>query len=310
MRQGKGALTQEERLRIHPVNEGNTLIRAAQSVGTSSAGGYLVPTSFADWFFSVLKATDAIFELSTVWETRTGSTSGFPILDDTSNEATIISENSTSSEADAVFAALAFGETPMWRSGYLRCSIELVNDSHFDLEKLIAAAAAVRFARGIGGAFITTLLAAAGNGGTTASATAIAASEVVTLTEKVDSAYLGDASFLMQRSTYIALLQLIGSSGNFMFPAAFDAAGRPLLLGFPVYFSPSMGAMTASQQPITFGSHSHFLQRRVANSLSIKVLVELFALYAQVGYECHWRVDGGLLLSGSNIPVAVLTMHS
>jgi HK97 family phage major capsid protein len=310
LRQGKEALTPEERMRIHPGSERVPGIRAAQGVGSGSTGAYLVPSSFSDTFFSVLKATDAIFYLATPWETPTGSTSGYPILDDTANEAAVVAENTASSEVDTTFAALAFGLTPLWRSGYLRCSVELVNDSHFDLESLIAGAAAVRFARGIGAAFITTLLAAAAAGVTTASTTVIAADEIIKLTGTVDSAYLSDASFLMQRSTFITLSQLVGSSGNFLFPTAFDAAGRPLILGFPVYFSPSMGAMTAGQQPVTFGSHSHFLQRRVRNSLSIKVLVELFALYAQVGYEAHWRVDGGLLVSGSNIPVAALTMHS
>lgn len=305
LRQGKEALTAEERARIYPGKE-RTIIRGAQSVGSGAGGGYLVPSSFADWFWSVLKNTDAIFFLATPWETATGSTSGFPILDDTANEAAIVAENAASTEVDTTFAGLPFGETPMWRSGYLRCSVELVNDSHFNIEKIIAGAAAVRFARGIGAAFITTLLAAAAAGVTSASPTAIAPDELVQLTGKIDSAWLTNASFLMQRSTYVTLSQLVGSSGNFAFPAT----NPPTLLGFPVHFSPSMGPMTAAGQPITFGDHSRFLFRRVANSLTIRVLTELFALYAQVGYEAHWRVDGGLLVSGSNIPVAALTMHS
>jgi HK97 family phage major capsid protein len=304
LRNGKAALSQEERLRIHPGRE-TTLIRAAGGVATGSAGGYLVPASFSDWFFSVLKATDALFRVATPWETATGSTSGFPILDDAANEAAIVAENTTSSEVDTAFASLAFGQTPMWRSGYIRASVELVNDSHFDLESLIAGAAAVRFARGIGAAFITTLLAGASAGITAASATAIAADEIIQLTGKIDSAYLQNASFLMQRSTYVALLQLVGSSGNFLFPATNPAT----LLGFPVHFSPSMGTLSAGSQPVTFGDHSKFLFRRVADSLTIRVLVELFAIYAQVGYEAHWRVDGGLL-SASNVPVTALTMHS
>lgn len=88
----------------------------------------------------------------------------------------------------------------------------------------------------------------------------------------------------------------------------FPATNPPSLLGFPVYFSPSMGALTAGSSPVTFGDHSRFIFRQVANSLSIRVLNELFALYGQAGYQGNWRVDGGLLVSGSNIPVAKMTM--
>ena len=66
--------------------------------------------------------------------------------------------------------------------------------------------------------------------------------------------------------------------------------------------------MTAGLQPVTFGDDRKFVRRQVRDSLGLRVYVELFALYAQVGYEAIWRIDGGLILSGSNIPVAALTM--
>jgi HK97 family phage major capsid protein len=162
----------------------------------------------------------------------------------------------------------------------------------------------------VGAAFVATLLSSAAAGVTTASTTAIAGDEIIKLTGTIDSAYLGNASFLMLRSTYVTILQLKDSSSRYLFPPAFDGQGRPLLLGFPVYFSPSMGAMTAGLKPVTFGDHGKYVKRTVRNSLSVKVLVELFATSCQTAYEVHWRIDGGLLLSGSNIPVAALTMHS
>ena len=186
----------------------------------------------------------------------------------------------------------------------------MVQDTAFPLEPMIAGAAAVRFARGVGAAFVTTLLASAAATTTTASATAITPGELLALTGDINSAYLPNASFLMLRSTFLTLSTLVGSSGNFVFPTGMNAAGRNTLLGFPVYFSPSLGPMTAGGQPITFGDHSKFIRREVRDSLSLQILVELFMLNAQVGYECHWRIDGGLLLSGSDIPVTVLTMHA
>jgi HK97 family phage major capsid protein len=128
----------------------------------------------------------------------------------------------------------------------------------------------------------------------------------VQLTGKVDAAYLQNASFLMNRATWITLMQLVGSSGNFMFPVT---TNPPTLLGFPVYFSPSMPSIAAGAQVITFGDHSKFLMREVIGSLVVRTLMELFMLNFQRGYQAFWRVDGGLLVGTTN-PVAILAMHS
>ena len=231
VRQGKSALTLDEQRRIHPGRE-KTIRAAGEGVGTGSAGGYLVPKSFADRFETILVQTDELFGLAMLFETRTGSTTGYPILDDTADEAAIVAEAGSSSEVEATFASLAFALCLTWRSGYMRASVELVNDSAFDLESPIAGAAGVRFARGVGAAFVATLLSSAAAGVTTASTTAITGPELIKLTGAINEAYLPNASFLMKRSTYVTLLQLVGSSGNFLFPAAFNAEGRPTLLGF------------------------------------------------------------------------------
>ena len=163
---------------------------------------------------------------------------------------------------------------------------------------------------GVGAAFTATLLSSCAVGVTTASTTAITGAELLKLTGTINSAWLPHASFLMLRSTFVTLSQLVGSSGNFLFPPTLDAMGRPTLLSYPVYFSPSMGAMTAGLQPVTFGDHSRFLFRKVRNSLSVRTLVELRALNGQVTYDVHMRCDGGLIVSGSNDPVACITMHA
>jgi HK97 family phage major capsid protein len=310
LRRGKDALSLEDRRRIG--SERATPLRAAEGVGSGGAGGYVVPASFFDRLESILKLTDGLFDASTLFETATGSTGqGYPILDDVGNVATIVGENSSSiAGPDFVFSSLIFDQCPTWRSGLIRYSVELANDSKFDIEALIATAAGVRFARGVGASFITTLLAGAGLGVTAASTTAITGDEVFSLVDSVDPAYAANGSFLMLRSTYTAILKLKGTTNNYLFEAEFDGAGRPTLLGFPVFFSPSMGAMTAGLKPIAFGNLQSFVRHQVRGSLKLKIMTERFAELGQLAAEAYLRIQGGLLKGSTIVPINVLAMHS
>ena len=60
----------------------------------------------------------------------------------------------------------------------------------------------------------------------------------------------------MKRSTFTAMSQLKSASGNYMFPSDRNAAGRAMLLNYPVFFCPSLGAMTAGLKPVSFGARS------------------------------------------------------
>jgi HK97 family phage major capsid protein len=310
LRLGRNGLDAEDRAKITPEGAAPN-IHAAQAVGSGATGGYLVPLPFADRFEVMLQATEPLFGLATMFETRNGAPTGYPIVDDVAHQASIVAENAASNtETDTPFTTLAFGQCPTWRSDYVLASVELIADSKFDVGALTAAAFAVRFARAIGKTFITTLLAAAGAGVTTASSSAIAPDEIWNMVDSVDPAYLVNGSWMMSPATFTKICQLKSTTNSYIFPVQFDSAGRRLLCGYPLYLSPSMPAATAGLQPITMGDHSKFLRRQVRDSLQVKTLVEKFALFAQVAYLGFIRVDGGLLKGSGPIPVQALTMHS
>lgn len=310
LRGGRNALPPEDRALITSENALPN-IYAAQSVGAGGSGGYLTPAPFAERFETMLQAFEPLFGLATLFETKNGAPTGYPILDDVAHQASIVAENANSAtETDTSFSSLPFGQCPTWRSDYVLASVELINDSKFDVGALTAAAFAVRFARAIGKTFITTLLTAAGAGVTTASASAIAPDEIWNLVNSVDPDYLVNGSWLMSPATFTKICQLKSTTNSYIFRPERDSAGRRLLCGYPLYLSPSMPAATAGLQPITMGDHSKFLRRQVRDSLQIKTLVEKFALFAQVGYLGFWRIDGALLKGSGPIPVQALTMHA
>jgi HK97 family phage major capsid protein len=259
----------------------------------------------------MLAATDPIFSLATMFKTSSGSATTFPILTDEGSSSAVVAEGGTSAADDVplLFAGLAFGKCPSHRSGLIFASVELVFDSAFDFEALLAAAAGIRFARGAGALFIATLLGSAALG-VTAATGAIAGAEVFSLIDALDDAYAPGACFLMRRATFTALSKLVGSSGNFLFPATFDAQGRPVLAGFPVFISPSMPALGASAKTIDFGDHSRFIRRQVRDSLRVAVFPERRAEFSQIRYQVFLRVDGDLAKSTTACPVVYLQQHS
>jgi HK97 family phage major capsid protein len=294
----------------------------AEGQASGSIGGFIVPASFVDKLESSLVAGDRIFEVATLFQTRTGSAFNHPIVDDQdpSHAATIIAENSQSvSGPDIGFpAGVVWGVCPTWRSGLILASMELAQDSRFDLATVIAAASAARLAKGIGAAFVATLLSEAVVGVTAAATGAIAGDELFDLVSSVDDAYAQNGSWVMRLSTLQAIWKLKASGGGqYLFPQIRDGRGHPLLLGFPIFLSPSMPALGASAKTVTFGDHTRFYRRQVENSLQVKVFVERYATAAQTGYETYLRCDGHLLKapdfgspSVSQSPVKYLQMHS
>jgi HK97 family phage major capsid protein len=270
----------------------------------------LVPQSFADRFEAMLKRYDGLFDLATIFETATASATGFPIVDDVGVSAAIVAQNSASAtDKDAVFATIPFDSCATWRTGFLSVPVELVSDSAFDFQALLAGAFAVRIARGVGASFVTKLLTSATQGKLAASATVIASDEIFDLIDSVDPDYAVNGSFLMRRSTFTALSKLKATAGGqYVFPQERDAEGRPLLAGYPVYMSPSMGAMTAGLKPISFGDHSKFVRRQVKNSLIVRTYPERQAELGRICYEGFARIDGDLAKGAATSPCKYLQM--
>jgi HK97 family phage major capsid protein len=292
--------------------------RRAQSEGTNSQGGFLVPETFSARFVENLKGYDRLFDKATTLETETGGACPIPLDDDSAHVATLVAESGTSVQnVDAVFDSIAFGKCPTWRSGLVRVPIELVQDSGYDLSTLLAGIFARRFARGCGAAFVTTLLAAADVAVTTASPTVILPEEMLDLMGSLDSGFGPNGSFLMSWAAYCTLIKSKSSgTGNFMlnehyfFPMS-DSDLTPILLGRPVVLCPSMPAQTAGLKPVAFGDISRFIVRRVRGGPTLRVYPERYAEYGQVGFEAYLRIQSALAKpSNGPVPIRVLQMHA
>jgi HK97 family phage major capsid protein len=287
----------------------------AQSVGTDTAGGYLAPQEFSEKLYVMLKAVDPLWdpEVTTQVETKTGGPFAIPILDDTSGTATIIPENQISLIEDiGPFDQIVLPKAPTWRSPLVKVSIELMADSAYDIEEMLAQAFAIRFQRGIGQSLVTVLSNSAGLGVTAAQA-AITIDNLQDLYESVDPEYLKSKKFgwLMNHATLIAIRKLETGPGQRIIPTFRDPeTGHPLLLALPVYISPSVAPIGTGNRSIFLGDLGSLIVRRVADSVRIRRLGERFMDELAIGFTASMRVNAALAkAAGADAPVKYL-IHS
>jgi len=250
-------LTKEAfRVNARPVGE-IVQLRSYTGLDTSlsgDAGGFTSPILFwRDGVIPTLKQRDELFLAARWVDTPSGGPFDMPLEDDISNAAAVVIETSgtVSDGPNAQFSQLQFGVAPIWSTGRIKLSLQLLQDSPV-IEDALAKAFAKRFQRGMGAQFITTLLAGIGTT-SAASPTSLTPDDLLNLIGGVDEEYARSGGWLMRYSTWIAIRKMITSNHYFVSNnAQVDSNMRPFLLERPVFFCPSMDAIGAGKIPVIF----------------------------------------------------------
>jgi HK97 family phage major capsid protein len=282
-------------------------------VGTDSAGGFLAPQRFSDRLYMMQKAYDPLFnpDVVTVVETEPGSSFSAPLQEDTSSVWTIISENAGAVLANVgAFDILVLPKPPTFRSPMVQVSLELLQDSAYDIETLLLNDFAPESARGIGASLFGTLIAASSLG-VTGAAGAISSDNIFDLVGSLDPAYTASpkCAWLCRYSTLIAIAKLKDSAGLPVFPTIMnrDANGNFSLLGMPLYVCPSAAAISTGNKSLICGDMSKYIVRRVRGSVIVKRFAETYAERAMAGFMGFVRLNSGLAkATGSDSPVKYL----
>lgn len=115
----------------------------AQSEGTGTEGGYLVPDGFRDKLVERMKAFGGLANVVENVSTGDGRNLPWPTVDDTANVGEVVDEGGTfTSGADLVFGTAQLGAYSYMAGGGsatpLRVSFELAQDAAFDIEGLVS----------------------------------------------------------------------------------------------------------------------------------------------------------------------------
>jgi HK97 family phage major capsid protein len=300
-------------------------------IGTYSDLGYFVPTGFVNaveiatkWYANLMDAFGSI-------TTGSGNPLPYPTSNDTTQKASQIGENAGPvSEQDLTANQVVFGA---WKytSGIIRASLELVEDSAFDIESFVAKQMGIRFGRewedvltngdgdnkptgiliAIADAGITPVIAqgSVSNDGITGNTgvNSVGYWDLVNLEHSVDKSYRKGASYMMHDTTVASLQKVLDKFGRPLFVPGIN--GEPdKVNGYPIVVNNSMPQIAASATSIVFGDLSKFLVRRVMD-FRVQVLRERYADYGQTGYVGFARIDSNLLDAGTH-PINVLQHHS
>lgn len=289
---------------------GNALpqeIRAAQSEGTNSAGGYLVPTGFSGMLEEFLKAYGGMRQVARIFPTPDGRSIPWPTVDDTANTGVIIGENVTTTEQDVPFGQVNF-TAYKYSSKYIPVSVELLQDSFFNIDSLIAELLSVRIGRitnnhftvgtGTGQPQGVTVGATLGTTGATGETTSIITDDLYNLEHSVDPAYrVKGAKWMFADSTLKVIKKLKDSTGRMLWQPALAGMATPVpdtIDGFAYEINQDMPVMAAGNASVLFGDFSKYVIRDCRDIVIVR-LVELYALLGQVAFLAFSRHDGRIL---------------
>jgi HK97 family phage major capsid protein len=276
----------------------------AQSTSTT-AGGYLIAPEYMAELERSMKAYSAVLQVCRIIQTDTGANMPWPTLDATARKAALVAENATTTPTDFTFGQKAL-DAYMYRD-MAAVSLELVQDSAFDINAFISEQFSESFGRGLETAFTTGtgssqpngIVTASTIGKTAASATAFTRAEIIDLIHSVDPAYRTSpkAGFMMSDAVLAATKKLaLGSGDDRPLWQVSMRDGQPdRLEGFPYWINQDMDtALTTGKKLFLFGDFNKYIARRVQGMI-LRRLEERFIDSGQIGFIAFQRWDGELL---------------
>lgn len=279
---------------------GKAPIHNVLSESTDADGGYLVPEEFERQIITGLDEANVIRSLAKVITTHHDRK--IPVAVGHS-AATWTAENAAFTESNPTFGQKQIDAFKL--TDLIRVSVELLQDSEFDLEEYIAnefsrafgAAEEEAFCVGTGTNQPTGIFTANGGtvGVTAASATAITVDEVINLVYALKSPYRRNAKFLMNDATVSLLRKLKDNNGAYLWQPSVQAGEPDKLLGYDLYTSPYVPTVAAGAFAIAFGDfQNYWIGDRAGRT--VQRLNELYATNGQIGYVATERVDGKVIL--------------
>lgn len=269
------------------------------------AGQYTVPTGFVNNLEMAMLAFGGMRQVSEIMRTTSGNNMPWPTTNDTSNEGVIIAENTAVSEQDVTFGQVIF-YAHKYSSKMIQVPVELLEDSAFDLASEIGRMLGERLGRitnrhftvGTGAGQPEGIVPGSTLGVTAASATAIAADEILDLIHSVDPAYRPNAGFMCHDNIVLHIRKLKDGNGQYLWASGLNAGQSDRLAGYPLTNNQHMQSSVATAtKTLIFGQLSKYKIRDVAGVRLIR-LNERFADSDQVAFLSFSRHDGHLLDAG------------
>jgi HK97 family phage major capsid protein len=284
----------------------------ALSKGTTTAGGFLVPTSMSNEIIRSSRDMGAIAQLCNEIRTEGGETLNLP-ANTVHGVASWTAESIAYTPSDETFANVALGAHKS--TSKIIISEELAQDSQFGLEQFLA----TEFGERLGVLQNTAFVIGDGSGkpqgllatnatanvtlatAATGSATSFTYSALVTAVFTLPRQYRQNAAFVVNDASARNLYLMVDGQQRPLWNVNVAASGPDTFLGYPIYTDPDLPAPAASVISLLFGDFKRAYTVRRANGIGMQRQNELHSDNGQIGFRAYERVDGKVTLAAAAI---------
>lgn len=279
----------------------------AQTAGTTTAGGYTVPTETANILIRSMLAWGPMYDPGVTTEivTTGGGQLEMPTVNDTAVTAGAHTEGATLTDDGG--KDVTFGQKVLnayaFDTEWVRVSKELSDDSIFAMETLLGSLLGERLGRianlqlttGSGSSAPNGIVTASALGKTAAGTAAITFDEILDLEHSVDPAYRNGpmVRYMLNDSTLLAVRKLKDGDGNYLWQMGNVQAGIPSTInGRPYSINQAMASLGAAEKVMLFGDFSKYYVRKVGTPLIGAIQDKDF--WPGFGVAGYIRFDGEL----------------
>lgn len=285
----------------------------SQTAGSTTAGGYSVPTQTLGRLTEIRKAFGGVMNLAENITTSGGNPINFPTLDDTANAGHLTAEGSADAgSADFVLGQVALSAYKYTSAGSsnspLKVSVELLQDSALDIHSLVTRKLGERIARkqaldlltGTGSSqpkglcFSGITLDVEQAGGSNTNPTL---ADILAIYGALDPAYEEGAKWIMNKASMLKLMGINDSTGRPLLFGVTSPATSKLewnLYGFPVVVDQGMPSDPATLSGIPYILFGNFEEAYVVRHVAdVQVFANPYSSISSglVEYSAIARMD-------------------
>ncbi len=315
MRQGLDGCKPSQRKLLNETRNLESRTYSGLNVGTGSQGAYTVPIGFQRELEITMKAYGRMLDNARRLETSTGNTLDWPTMDDTSNSGEYLNEAAPVTQQNPTFGQIQFNSY-LASSKQVLISVQLLQDSAFDLEGTLSESFGIRLGRivnlkttvGTGTGepqglvyaiqhdAVPNVVNATGsnsNDGISGNteANSVGSDDLDNLIAAVDPAYRIKAKYMMNWRTIDFLRKLKDKYGRPLWIASLAVGEPDRIYGYPFDWNSDMDIVGAGKYPILFGDFSKYIIRTVGGVTMVRYS-ELYMPTHQVGFQAFLRNDG------------------
>lgn len=274
---------------------------------TTTAGGYTIPEGFSNELFVEMALWGGMLQAARVVRTASGNAIPWPTVDDTAETGAILAEADAAAVADMSFGVKTLNAYT-YTSKMVKVTMELMQDTAFNLEGFLQSAFARRlgtimnahFTTGTGTGQPSGVVTAATSFTTGVAAAAITRDNLVDLIHSVNPAYRQNAVLMFNDTTLSALKKLAFGSGDDrpLWQASIREGEPDRLEGFRYVINQDMANIGASAKSVLFGDFSQYIIRLAGPATTLR-LNERYAEFLHTGFLAYQRADGELLTANA-----------